>query len=138
MYGGHKDNSVCDTLAHGPMDRILLQLVSSWAALKLPVRSIQLDDWWYIGSEPESHDHMCVKEFAPEPALFPRGLPVLPSQMSYHLYGPFFCQVHSLYTHCTLTVHSLYTHCTLTMHPSSSTGQCVPSQLLLRKLYFRR
>jgi hypothetical protein len=92
MYGGHKNNSVCDYMAHGPMDRVLLQLIESWEALKLPVRSIQLDDWWYIGSNPDSHDHMCVKEFAPKPDLFPKGLPPLPSQISYHLYGPFFCE----------------------------------------------
>ena len=35
---------------------------------------------------------MCVRELMPKPALFPDGLPQLPPQISYHLYGPFFCQ----------------------------------------------
>ena len=60
-----------------------------YQALRLPVRSIQLDDWWYVGSEPDSHDHMCVKELAPDPDLFPRGLPALPEGISYHLYGDY-------------------------------------------------
>jgi hypothetical protein len=55
------------------------------------VRSIQLDDWWYDGAEPDSHAHMCVRNLAPRPDLFPAGLPPLPPQISYHLYGPFFC-----------------------------------------------
>ena len=92
MYGGHKDNAKCDKMAHGQMDKILLQLVDSWKEQKLPVRSIQLDDWWYVGSEPESHDHMCIKELSHDPELFPSGLPNLPPQISYNLYGPFYCQ----------------------------------------------
>lgn len=41
MYGAR--NTVCDTLAHGRMDHVLLRLVDSWKELQLPVRSIQLD-----------------------------------------------------------------------------------------------
>lgn len=82
MYGGHANNPVCDNLA----------LVDEWKRLALPVRSIQLDDWWYVGSEPDSHDHMCVKELIPKPELFPAGLPKLPEEISYHLYGPFYCE----------------------------------------------
>jgi len=92
MYGGHKANAECDKMAHGRMDKVLLQLVHSWQEQKLPVRSIQLDDWWYIGSDPASHDHMCIKELSPDPELFPSGLPSLPPQISYNLYGPFYCQ----------------------------------------------
>jgi hypothetical protein len=50
------------------------------------------DDWWYVGDETASHDHMCVKELSPKPALFPSGLPSLPKEITYHLYGPFFCE----------------------------------------------
>jgi len=35
---------------------------------------------------------MCVKELAPRPDLFPTGLPKLPANMSYIVYGPFFCE----------------------------------------------
>jgi hypothetical protein len=63
-----------------------------WRRLEIPVKSLQLDDWWYVGSEPDSHDHMCVKELAPKPELFPTGLPKHPAGISYHLYGPFFCE----------------------------------------------
>ena len=93
MYSGKQ--AVCDQLAHGPMDKIILQLVDDFKELSLPVRSIQLDDWWYEGTGDayeDSHDHMCVRELMPKPALFPEGLPKLPPQISYHLYGPFFCQ----------------------------------------------
>jgi hypothetical protein len=50
LYGGHPGNAVCDYMAHGPMDAVIGQLVDSWKALDLPVRSIQLDDWWYGGN----------------------------------------------------------------------------------------
>lgn len=50
------------------------------------------DDWWYVGSENDSHDHMCVKELSAKPPLFPNGLPSLPKEISYNLYGPFFCE----------------------------------------------
>jgi hypothetical protein len=94
LYGGHPErhNAVCDTLAHGPMDDIVLRLVNSWAEQELPVRSLQLDDWWYIGGELDSHDHMCVKKWEPKGALWPRGLPALPAQISYNLYAPFYCE----------------------------------------------
>jgi hypothetical protein len=89
--GNATDNAVCDQLAHGPVDELLLRLVDSFAAQRLPVRTIQLDDWWYEGAEATSHDHMCVKELVPKPSLFPHGLPLLPAGMSYNLYAPFFC-----------------------------------------------
>jgi hypothetical protein len=71
MYGAR--NTICDNMAHGPMDKVLLSLVDEWKRLELPVRSIQLDDWWYVGCDADSHDHMCVKELAPKPELFPNG-----------------------------------------------------------------
>eukprot|EP01051_Picozoa_sp_SAG22_P021863 SAG22_NODE_5001_length_1111_cov_1.159091_1_plen_260_part_01 len=95
MYGV---KSVCDQMAHGRMDHVLLNLVASWKALALPVRTIQLDDWWYLGTcdgstwSDASHDLMCVKELAPKPDLFPTGLPPLPAEISWNLYGPFFCE----------------------------------------------
>jgi hypothetical protein len=99
MYGAR--NALCDTLAHGRMDHVLLQLIDSWKSMQLPVRSIQLDDWWYVGTgdaSEDSHDHMCVKELSPKKELFPDGLPPLPEQISYHLYGPFFCE-DNVYAH---------------------------------------
>jgi hypothetical protein len=81
LYGAQ--DADCDYMAHGPMDKVFLNLVASWKELDLPVRSIQLDDWWYQGNEADSHDHMCVKELAPKPDLFPTGLPKLPPNISY-------------------------------------------------------
>jgi len=81
----------CDSTVHGRFDQLLLNLQTSWATAGLPVRSVQLDDWWYT-SEITSHDHMCVKEWAPAPELFPDGLPKLAPQISYNLYGPFWCE----------------------------------------------
>lgn len=51
-------NPSCDYMAHGPMDQVLQRLIESFNTLLIPVRSIQLDDWWYIGNEIDSHDHM--------------------------------------------------------------------------------
>ena len=89
-------HAVCDNLAHGPMDAVLHKLIASWQEMQLPVRSIQLDDWWYEGGsdspfDARSHDHMCVRDFTGKPALWPTGLPVLPENMSYLLYGPYVC-----------------------------------------------
>lgn len=81
----------CDRSVHGRMDTLLLRLQASWFAAGLPVRSVQLDDWWY-DSELGSHDHMCVKDWAPSAELFPTGLPQLAPNISYILYGPFWCQ----------------------------------------------
>ena len=47
MYKASGDGA-CDNLAHGPMDAILESLIKSWAQLKLPVHSVQLDDWWCV------------------------------------------------------------------------------------------
>ena len=60
--------------------------------VQTPRHGSQVDDWWYLGNELDSHDHMCVKELAPKPDLFPTGLPKLPRNISYVVYGPFFCE----------------------------------------------
>jgi hypothetical protein len=95
------DGGVCDQLAHGPMDEVIESLVASWQETKLPVRSIQLDDWWYVGGtdtplQQKSHDHMCVADLKGKPGLWGGaggggGIPPLPKGMGYTLYGPFFC-----------------------------------------------
>ena len=60
MYSGKQ--AVCDQLAHGPMDKIILQLVDSFKELSLPVRSIQLDDWCESGNA-------ALCRWQPKPAL---------------------------------------------------------------------
>jgi hypothetical protein len=45
MYNAHL-TSECDNMAHGRMDHVLLALIASWQEMKLPVHSIQLDDWY--------------------------------------------------------------------------------------------
>ena len=55
-----------------------------------------MDDWWYEGGtdtpfDAKSDDHMCVKELKGKPNLFPVGIPQLPAEIGYTLYGPFFC-----------------------------------------------
>ncbi len=58
MYGPQAD--AWDVPAHGPMNAVLRRLVDSFGELQLPVRSMQLNDWWFQGGEPETHDHMCL------------------------------------------------------------------------------
>ena len=61
MYSGKQ--AVCDQLAHGPMDKIILQLVDSFKELSLPVRSIQLDDWCESGNAgPFCHSWTAVQD----------------------------------------------------------------------------
>ena len=50
LYGAQAAD--CDTMAHGPMDKVLRKLIASWQQLALPVRSIQIDDWWHVSFVP--------------------------------------------------------------------------------------
>ena len=73
------------------MDVVLRKLIGSWKELKLPVHSIQLDDWWYVGGsdtplDAASDDHMCVKDLQGKKDLWPTGIPPIPQGMSYLLY----------------------------------------------------
>ena len=119
--GGHRayyylysaKNADCDQLAHGPMDKVLESLQAEFQAKSLPVKSLQLDDWWYLGGpdsplDSASHDHMCVREMKGKPKLWPKGLPTLPG-LSYVLYAPFFCS-DSVYAHNFTMVNSTDGH----------------------------
>jgi hypothetical protein len=37
-----------------PANKVIAGLVDEWARLKLPVRSVQLDDWWCVWFLPSS------------------------------------------------------------------------------------
>ena len=78
-------------MAHGPLDDMVRKAMAELQAAGIPPAYVQLDDWWYP-AEAASHDHMCVRELAPNATLFPGGLPALGANTTYLLYAPFWCK----------------------------------------------
>lgn len=73
-------------------EALLLRAVGSLRAARVPVRYIQLDDWWYVGTVHEGAV-ACVSNWSARPDWFPHGLRGLSERagVPLMLYVPYFC-----------------------------------------------